>query len=163
MTLAPHEYRLGRLLMVAFLLVFLHRVVTTQVATRGAGPLVLVLAIVAVYGWFWLRLAGTERVRPTVIALVTLTLLVALYVLTVSPETYVFYYPAMVAGAAFRWDRGLILVAAVTAAAFAVALPQRAGVAGATHMAIVMVLLGTSAMAVRSHLATTRDQEAATD
>ena len=95
------------------------------------------------------------------LAVVALTMLVALYVVTVSPETYVFYYPAMVAGAAFRWDRSLVLVAAVTAAAFAVALLRRAGVAGATDMAIVMVLLGASAMAVRRHVATTKGLEAA--
>jgi uncharacterized membrane protein len=51
-TLAPHELRLGRLLMVAFLLTFLHRVLTTALSARG-GRLVLlaglVLAIAAVY------------------------------------------------------------------------------------------------------------------
>jgi len=94
---------------------------------------------------------------------VALTVLVALYVVTASPETYVFYYPAILAGAAFRWDRSLVSVAAVTATAFGTALLTGAGVSGATDTAIVMVLLGASAIAVRRHVATTKRLEAARD
>jgi two-component system, NarL family, sensor histidine kinase DesK len=165
-TLAPHELRLGRLLMVAFLLIFLHRALATALAARG-GRLVLlagvVLAIAAVYGWFWLRVAGGPRDDQGVLAVVALTALVSLYVLTVSPEAYVFYYPAIVAGAAFRWDRSLLFVAAVTATAFGIALLQGAAVSAATDTAIVMVLLGASAIAVRRHVATTKRLEAARD
>src|SRR5262245_37534344 len=35
MTLAPHELRLGRLLMVAFLLIFLHRLISIAMSERG--------------------------------------------------------------------------------------------------------------------------------
>src|SRR5436190_21242492 len=111
--------------MVAFLLIFLHRVLATAAAERG-GRLVLlgglVLAIAAVYSWFWLRVAGGARDHHAALAVAALTLLVAVYVLAVSPETYVFYYPAMVAGAAFRWRRSLAFLAVVTATAFGVAL-----------------------------------------
>jgi two-component system, NarL family, sensor histidine kinase DesK len=165
-TLAPRDLRLGRLLMVAFLLVFLHRVLATALSATG-GRLVLlaglVLAIATVHGWFWLRVAGGARDRHGVLAVVALTVLVALYVVTVSPETYVFYYPAIMAGAAFRWRRSLVAVAAVTATAFATALLQGAGISGATDTATVMVLLGASAIAVRRHVATTRRLEAARD
>jgi signal transduction histidine kinase len=165
-TLAPHELRFGRLLMVAFLLIFLHRVLTTALSARGGRLALLaglVLAIAAVYGWFWLRVAGGPRDDHAALAVAALTLLVALYVLTVSPETYVFYYPAMVAGAAFRWDRSLAFLAAVTVTAFGVALLRDAGVSGATDTAIVMALLGASAIAVRRHVATTKRLEAARD
>jgi len=152
--------------MVAFLLIFLHRVLTTALSARG-GRLVLlaglVLAIAAVHGWFWLRVAGGARDGHAVLAVVALTVLVALYVATLSPETYVFYYPAIVAGAAFRWDRSLVLVAAVTATAYGIALLRGDGVTGATDTAIVMVLLGASAIAVRRHVATTKKLEAARD
>lgn len=164
MTLAPHELRLGRLLMVAFLLVFLHRVLTTALSARGDRLVLLaglVLAMAAVYGWFWLWVAGGPREDHAVLAVAALALLVALYVLTVSPETYVFYYPAMVAGAALRWDRSLVLLAAVTATAFGIALLRGVGVSGAMDTAIVMVLLGASAIAVRRHVGTTKRLEAA--
>src|SRR5262249_61134714 len=101
---------------------------------------VLVLAIAAVYGWFWLRLAGGPRDDHAALAVVALTLLVALYVLLVSPETYVFYYPAIIAGAAFRWTRSLVVVAGVTATAAALALLRGDGLSAATDPAIVMLL-----------------------
>jgi two-component system sensor histidine kinase DesK len=165
-TLAPHELRLGRLLMVAFLLIFLHRVLTTALSASG-GRLVLlvslVLAITAVHGWFWLRVAGGARDDHAALAVAALTVLVTLYVVTVSPETYVFYYPAIMAGAAFRWERSLVAVGAVTATAFGTALLRGAGISGATDTATVMVLLGASAIAVRRHVATTKRLEAARD
>jgi two-component system sensor histidine kinase DesK len=166
MTLAPHELRLGRLLMVGFLLVFLHRLLTIAVAARGgrlALLVALVLAIAAVYSWFWLRVAGGAGEARAVLAVAALTVLVAVYVLTVSPETYLFYYPAMVAGAASRWDRSLLMVAAVAITAFGVGLLRGAGFTGATDTDIVVVLLGVSAIAVRRHVATTKRLEAARD
>jgi two-component system sensor histidine kinase DesK len=150
--------------MVAFLVILLHRVLATAPVLRG-GRLVLlaglVLAIAAVYGWFWLRVAGGPRDDHAALALLALTLLVAVAVLTVLPETYVFYYPAMVAGAAFRWDRAVAAVAAVTAAAFGTAVLAGVTVAAAVDASIVMVLLGASAMAVRRHVATAKRLEAA--
>lgn len=166
MTLAPHELRLGRLLMVAFLLIFLHRVLTTALAASG-GRLLLVVAlvagIVAAYSWFWLLVAGGPRDDHAVAAVAALTALVALYVATVSPEAYVFYYPAIVAGAALRWDRSAALVVGVTAVAFGLALVHGDGLSPATDTAIVMLLLGVSAIAVRRHVATTKRLEAARD
>jgi len=166
MTLAPSELRLGRWLMVAFLLVFLHRLLTIAVAARGSRLVLLaglVLAIAAVYGWFWLRVAGGARDELGALAVVVLSLLVAAYVLTVSPETYLFYYPAMVAGAAARWDRGLLLVALVAGAAFGTTLLTGAGASAAADTDIVVGLLGVSAIAVRRHVATTKRLEAARD
>lgn len=166
MTLAPHELRLGRWLMVAFLLVFLHRLLSVAQSARGARLVLLaalVLAFAAVYCWFWLRVAGDARDWRGLVAVAALTLLVASYVLTISPETYLFYYPAMVAGAAARWVRSLLLVAGVAAAAFAVALLLGGGAGAATDTDIVVLLLGVSAIAVRRHVATTKRLEAARD
>src|ERR1700716_1906035 len=143
--------------MVGFLLIFLHRVLTTSPAARGGRLVllaVLVLAIAAVYAWFWLRVAGGARDDHAAVAVVALTVPVALYVTAVSPETYLFYYPAMVAGAAFRWHRSVVLLAGVTTTALAVALLRGGGVSAAIDTAIVMVLLGASAIAVRHHVAT---------
>jgi two-component system, NarL family, sensor histidine kinase DesK len=165
-TLAPHELRLGRLLMVAFLLIFLHRLLAIALAARGArlaSMAGLVLAIAAVYAWFWLRVAGGAREERGALAVVALTVLVASFVLTISPETYLFYYPAMVAGAAARWHRSLVLVALVALAAFGVGLLRGAGLTGATDTDIVVGLLGVSAIAVRRHVATTKRLEAARD
>lgn len=108
-------------------------------------------------------MAGGPSGAHATLAIVALTALVALYVLTVSPETYVFYYPAIVAGAAFRWDRSLAFVAAATATAFGIAVLHGDGVSAATDTSIVMVLFGASAMAVRRHVATTKKLEAARD
>jgi two-component system sensor histidine kinase DesK len=165
-TLAPDEMRLGRFLMVAFLLIFLHRVLTTAMGTSGVrlGLLAaLVLGIAGVYAWFWLRIAGGPHDGRALLAVAALTLLVALYVAAVAPETYVFYYPAIVAGAAFRWDRALACVAGVITVAFGIALLHGDGLSAATDSAIVMALLGAAAMAVRRHVATTRRLEAARD
>ena len=63
-------------------------------------------------------MAGGPRDDHAVMAVVALTLLVALFVLAVSHETYVFYYPAIVAGAALMWNRNLALLAGVTTTAF---------------------------------------------
>jgi two-component system sensor histidine kinase DesK len=166
MTLAPHELRLGRWLMVAFLAIFLDRLRAVAPAERGGrlGLLVcLVLAFVAVYSWFWLRVAGDGRDERGAAATAVLTALVAAYVLTISPETYLFYYPAMVAGAACRWDRSLALVALVAVAAFAAGMPRGVGVTAAADTDIVVALLGVSAIAVRRHVATTKRLEAARD
>jgi len=165
-TLAPNELRVGRLLMVAFLAIFVHRVLGTAAGVSGGrlGLLVaLLVAITGVYGWFWLRVAGGPHDDQAALAVAALTLLVALYVLTMSPETYVFYYPAIVAGAALRWNRSLLLLAAVTATAFGIAVLRGDGVSAATDPAIVMILLGASAMAVRRHVGTTKRLEAARD
>src|SRR5262245_24025393 len=152
--------------MVAFLLIFLHRVLTTALSASG-GRLVLlaflVLAIVGVYGWFWLVLAGGPRDDLAVVAVVALTALVAVYVLTVSPETYVFYYPAIVARAGLRWSRAPVLPTGVIVTAFAIAELHGDGVSAAVDSAIVMLLLGAAAMAVRRHVATTKRLEAARD
>ena len=71
MTLAPDELRLGRWLMVAFLLIFLHRLLTDALVARGVRLVVLaalVAAFAAVYGWFWLRVAGGPREERGVLA-----------------------------------------------------------------------------------------------
>jgi two-component system, NarL family, sensor histidine kinase DesK len=165
-TLAPNELRLGRMLMVAFLLIFLHRLVAIALAATGGRLALLVglvVAIAAVYSWFWLRVAGGAHEARGGLAVLVLTLLVGAYVLTIWPETYLFYYPAMVAGAASRWDRSLLLVAVVATAAFGAAVLTGAGVGAATDTDIVVVLLGVSAIAVRRHVATTKRLEAARD
>ncbi len=148
--------------MLGFLLVLLSRDLFNLVyypprLTKLVLWLVLIAAVCASYAWFWLRVAGTGDARRATIALGVLCASVVAYtVLDPSrsyPFYYSFYYPAMVAGAAYSWRMGLAATAAVTGlAAAVVAWAGGRGVVG-IDLALVMLLLGLAAVAVRRHVA----------
>jgi uncharacterized protein with HEPN domain len=116
MSLAPNQFRAGRVLMLAFLAVLLQRDVADLMTVSPAPrllivPQLLIVGICAVYGWFWLRLAGSDDRRRSGLALAALTILMTTFTLLDPERTYPFYYPyyycAIVAGAAFSWRPAL--------------------------------------------------------
>jgi two-component system sensor histidine kinase DesK len=162
MSLTPQQFRAGRVLMLAFLFVLLQRDVADLLT---AGPpsrsliasQLLVFGICATYGWFWLRVAGTEGWRRSAVALVALTLLVTAFTLTAPGTSYPFYYPyyycAIVAGAAFSWRPGLVAVSTVVVLAMAVVVALQARGVVTLDLVVVMILLGLGSLAVRRHVA----------
>jgi two-component system, NarL family, sensor histidine kinase DesK len=148
--------------MLGFLLILVSRDLFNLFAspprlTRLVLWLVLIAAVCGSYGWFWLRVAGAGDARRATIALVVLSAsVVAFTVLDPSrsyPFYYSFYYCAMVAGAAYSWRLGLVATAAVTGlAAVVVAWAGGRGVVQ-IDLALVMLLLGLAAVAVRRHVA----------
>jgi two-component system sensor histidine kinase DesK len=160
--LSPHDFLAGRVLMLGFLLILLSRdFVNLFFFPPPPLPLALYLLMVAVicasYGWFWLRLAGVGDDRRSTVALVLLCAGVVGFT-TLDPERsypfyYPFYYSAMVAGAAYPWRLGLAATAAVTALGAAVVYRAHGrGVVG-LDLALVMLLLGLTAVAIRRHVA----------
>jgi two-component system, NarL family, sensor histidine kinase DesK len=125
--------------------------------TKLVLSLVLVAAVCASYGWFWLRIAGTGDARRATAALAVLSASVVAFTgLDPSrsyPFYYSFYYCAMVAGAAYPWRMGLTATAAVTSLGAAVV--AWAGGRGVVQidLVLVMLLLGLTAVAVRRHVA----------
>lgn len=148
--------------MLAFLAILIQRdlinlfVVTTP-APELVAALTLLAAICAVYAWFWLRVAGTDDNRRATVAVVALTALVTAFVWLDPNRSYPFFYPfyycAMVAGAAYPWRYGLLVLALVSALATTVILLSGGRLAVATDVVLVMVLLGLTAVGVRRHVA----------
>jgi two-component system, NarL family, sensor histidine kinase DesK len=148
--------------MLGFLLILLSRDLF-NLFFPPAGPtelalsLVLVAAVCASFGWFWLREAGTGDDRRATIALVALCASVAGFTL-IDPERsypffYSFYYCAMVAGAAYSWRWSLVALAAVTGLAAAVVGWEHGRGVVQIDVVLVMLLLGLAAIAVRRHVA----------
>jgi len=126
-------------------------------SARLGLSLLLVAAVCASYGWFWLRVAGDGDDRRATAALAVLCASVVAYtVLDPSlsyPYYYPFYYCAIVAGAAYSWRIGLAATAAVTGLSAAVVV--WAGGRGIVQidLLLVMPLLGLTSVAVRRHVA----------
>lgn len=160
--LSPWDFRPGRLLMLGFLLVVLSRDLFNlffppdELSTLALS-LVLVAVLCVSYGWFWLRVAGTGDARRATIALVVLTASVVGFTVLDPSRSYPFFYPfyycAMVAGAAYSWRMGLVATAAVTAVGTAVAAWAHGRGVVEIDLALVMLLLGLTAVAVRRHVA----------
>jgi two-component system sensor histidine kinase DesK len=162
MTLGPRDFLAGRLLMVAFLLILLSRDAANLVATppdpaRLAGTALVTVALSLIYGWFWLRVAGSDNDRRALLAVVGLTTLVAVYTAltaaTGMSTYYAFYYCAIVAGAAFPWRPGIAAALLTTIAASALVAVEGHSDTGLFDLVIVMLLLGLAAVAVRRHVA----------
>jgi two-component system, NarL family, sensor histidine kinase DesK len=160
--LAPNRFLAGRLLMLAFLAILIQRDLFNLFTVRTPAPelaaaLALLIAICAIYAWFWLRIAGTDDNRRATVAVVALTALVVGFVWLDPNRSYPFFYPfyycAMVAGAAYPWRFGLLAVALVSSLAATVILLSGGRPAVATDVVLVMVLLGLTAVGVRRHVA----------
>ena len=162
MNLSPRDFLAGRILMLGFLVILLSRDLFNLLSSP-AGPatlvlsLVLVAAVCASYGWFWLRLAGAGDARRPTVALVVLSAGVVAYTALDPSRSYPFYYPfyycAVVAGAAYPWRFGLAATAAV--AGLGAVVVAWAGGRGAVDIDLVLVvlLLGLTSVAVRRHVA----------
>jgi two-component system sensor histidine kinase DesK len=147
--------------MLAFLAILLQReagdLLTVAPQPQDVVPgIALTIAICLVYGWFWLRVAGSaDWVRGT-IAVVGLTLLVTAFTFDDPNRSYPFYYPfyycALVAGAAFSWRPALIAVLAVIGVATAVVVELHGRGVVAVDLITVLTLLGLGALAVRRHV-----------
>jgi len=148
--------------MLAFLAILLSRDATNLFYSPPPAPtLALALATVVVicglFGWFWLRVAGSDDTIRASLALggllVAVTVFTALDPSRSYPFYYSFYYCAMVAGAAYPWRGGIAAVIGTTA--LAVVVVTLAGGRGtvATDLALVMLLLGGGSIAVRRHVA----------
>ncbi|MEA2874379.1 MAG: two-component system, NarL family, sensor histidine kinase DesK, partial [Hyphomicrobiales bacterium] len=162
MSLAPNQFRAGRFLMLAFLAILLQRDVADLLTVSPApGSLLasqlLIGGICLVYGWFWLRLAGSDDWRRSGLALVVLTVLVTVFTILDPGRSYPFYYPyyycAIVAGAAFSWRPALAAVTAMVALATVVVAALHGRGVVALDLVVVMILLGLGSVAVRRHIA----------
>jgi two-component system sensor histidine kinase DesK len=148
--------------MLAFLAILLQRD-AADLLTVTPGPqlvvpgILLIVAICLVYGWFWLRVAGSSDWIRATIAVVGLTLLVTAFSLVDPNRSYPFYYPfyycALVAGAAYSWRPALVALLAVIAVAGAVVVALHGRGVVALDLIVVMTLLGLGAVAVRRHVA----------
>ncbi|MEO8105937.1 MAG: histidine kinase [Actinomycetes bacterium] len=147
----PRELMVGRLLMIAFLAVVWARQVQALGNVTSTGRVVVVLSCLLMsvgWVWFWLWLAAAPEDWRQVVAVGSVTL-GAIAMVSVNPvEVNPFYFVAVVAGAAFNWRIGTILVLLVTALSlivWVVATDSRA----LLQPALVTLLFGIAAVIVR--------------
>ncbi len=162
----PRELRLGRLVMIGFVAIFLFRELSSlTVLTMSARITVCVgtAVVTLTWAWFWAFVAaGSNRVAPGMaVGLVVGAAIVLVDVNHIG--AFPFYYAAVVAGTAYVWYVSVGLVAVVTATTMAVWWPEGQSNATALQVFTISVLLGGGAIAVRRFVAAQVELEATRD
>lgn len=151
----PRELAVGRLVMIAFLSILLARQLAslTSLSSNDQLALLVALAVLTVsWIWFWWFLAAGPESMAQAIA-VALVVGSATYIVVVNPAgVYPFYYAVIVAGSAFRWHVGIVLVSATTILGTATwaELTDRPL---SFQVALVIALFGGGAITVRRYVA----------
>jgi two-component system, NarL family, sensor histidine kinase DesK len=154
MALPRRWIKLGRLFMVAWLAFFIYPIAafltdrfSTETRTYG---LLLLLALALVWAWFWIRVcAGPDR-RFTVPAIVGATLILTVFTLRTPPQYgSLFLYPVIMAGAAFRWRRGVAAVVILSVLAGAIELARGESVTNSAGQLLNDLLVGGVAVGGR--------------
>ncbi len=158
---------LGRLVMVAFIGIFLFREfwsVEVESSSGTAAVIVVSLIMAATWSWFWLFIAaGNNYVAAGVAVAIMVTSATALVHVN-HIGVFPFYYAVIVAGAAYKWHTSALLVIVVTVVALGVWWPQGQTDADALQVCGITALLGGAAVTVRRfigaqvELDATRDQ-----
>ena len=147
---------LGRLVMIGFIAIFLFRelwslrgLTTPALVTVVAG----IVVVTVTWGWFWWWLAAGPEGVAQAVAVVASTAAVIVMVRVNHLGVFPFYYAVIVAGTAFRWTIGVVLVPVVTVLTVALWWPGGQGNAYALQVLIVTGLFGGAAITVRRYIA----------
>jgi two-component system sensor histidine kinase DesK len=154
MALSRRWIKLGRLFMVAWLAFFIYPLAAfltdrLNAETRTYG-LLLLLALALIWAWFWTRvIAGPDR-RFIVPAIVSVTLILAVFTLRTPPQYgSLFFYAVIMGGAAFPWRRGLAAVVILSVLAAAIELARGESVTTSAGQLLNNLLIGVTAVAGR--------------
>jgi len=146
--------KLGRLFMVAWLAFFIYPLgafltdrLGTETRTYG---LVLLLALAALWAWFWTRIIGGPDRRYVVPAIVAATLILTVFTLRTPPQYgSLFLYAVIMAGAAFPWRRAVPALVLLAVLAAAIELIRGESVTASTGQFLNDLLVGFAAVAGR--------------
>src|SRR5438309_5025729 len=146
--------KLGRLFMVAWLAFFIYPLgafLTDRLnsETRTYG-LLLLLALAALWAWFWSRIIGGPDRRYLVPAIVAATLILTVFTLRTPPQYgSLFLYAVIMAGAAFPWRRAVPALVLLAVLAAAIELIRGESVTASTGQFLNDLLVGFAAVAGR--------------
>ena len=146
--------KLGRLFMVAWLAFFIYPLgafLTDRLSaeTRTYG-LLLLLALAAIWAWFWTRIIGGPDRRYLVPAIVAATLILTVFTLRTPPQYgSLFLYAVIMAGAAFPWRRAVPALVLLAVLAAAIELIRGESVTASTGQFLNDLLVGFAAVAGR--------------
>jgi two-component system sensor histidine kinase DesK len=146
--------KLGRLFMVAWLAFFIYPLgafLTDRLnaETRTYG-LLLLLALAALWAWFWTRIIGGPDRRYLVPAIVAATLILTVFTLRTPPQYgSLFLYAVIMAGAAFPWRRAVPALVLLSVLAAAIELIRGESVTASTGQFLNDLLVGFAAVAGR--------------
>src|SRR5438477_2344188 len=146
--------KLGRLFMVAWLAFFIYPLgafltdrPSTDTRTYG---LLLLLALAALWAWFWTRIIGGPDRRYLVPAIVAATLILTVFTLRTPPQYgSLFLYAVIMAGAAFPWQRAVPALVLLAVLAAAIELIRGDPVSASTGQFLNDLLVGFAAVAGR--------------
>ena len=146
--------KLGRLFMVAWLAFFIYPLgafltdrLSTDTRTYG---LLLLLALAALWAWFWTRIIGGPDRRYLVPAIVAATLILTVFTLRTPPQYgSLFLYAVIMAGAAFPWRRAAAALILLSVLAAAIELIRGESVTASTGQFLNDLLVGFAAVAGR--------------
>jgi len=146
--------KLGRLFMVAWLAFFIYPLgafltdrLGTETRTYG---LLLLLALAALWAWFWTRIIGGPDRRYVVPAIVAATLILTVFTLRTPPQYgSLFLYAVIMAGAAFPWRRAVPALVLLAVLAAAIELIRGESVTASTGQFLNDLLVGFAAVAGR--------------
>ena len=146
--------KLGRLFMVAWLAFFIYPLgafltdrLSTDTRTYG---LLLLLALAALWAWFWTRIIGGPDRRYLVPAIVAATLILTVFTLRTPPQYgSLFLYAVIMAGAAFPWRRAVPALVLLAVLAAAIELIRGESVTASTGQFLNDLLVGFAAVAGR--------------
>jgi len=146
--------KLGRLFMVAWLAFFIYPLgafLTDRLnaETRTYG-LLLLLALAALWAWFWTRIIGGPDRRYVVPAIIAATLILTVFTLRTPPQYgSLFLYAVIMAGAAFPWRRAVPALVLLAVLAAAIELIRGESVTASTGQFLNDLLVGFAAVAGR--------------
>ena len=146
--------KLGRLFMVAWLAFFIYPLgafltdrLSTDTRTYG---LLLLLALAALWAWFWTRIIGGPDRRYLVPAIVAATLILTVFTLRTPPQYgSLFLYAVIMAGSAFPWRRAAPALILLSVLAAAIELIRGESVTASTGQFLNDLLVGFAAVAGR--------------
>jgi two-component system, NarL family, sensor histidine kinase DesK len=157
----------GRIFMLAWLLFFLTIVVDLFYLPIGRseriGSVAAVLGFMAVWGWFWLRVAGRGNRTASRLAVGLLILIVAPLALAspVNTGLSMAVFIAIVGAAAFRWKPALVLTFGLALGGLLIDAVKGPHWATTINLALNVVIIGAAAVAIRQGIASHLQLQAA--
>ncbi|MEO8329566.1 MAG: sensor histidine kinase [Candidatus Nanopelagicales bacterium] len=151
----PHELMVGRLVMIAFLSILLVRQLSELDQLPDDEGLLLIVALLVLtvsWIWFWWFLAAGPESSAQAVAVILVVGAATALVMLIPLGVYPFYYAVIVAGAAYRWYVGIVLVSITTVLAV-VTWAAASGDSLSFQTALVTALFGGGAITVRRFVA----------
>jgi two-component system sensor histidine kinase DesK len=115
------------------------------------GAIAGVLGFMAVWAWFWLRLAGRGNQKASLVAVGLLVVIVTLLAVASPANTAlsIGVFVALVGAAAFRWNWALLLIVGIALGGVLIDATKATRWAATINLALNVVIVGCAAVAIR--------------